>query len=278
MCCILHIDDACHSIKRYCITFYNIIMIRGVLLDLSGVLYVGNEPLPGADKAVQQLTDAGLPVRYITNTTRKTSDAILKQLAVMQFHIRSDELFTAPIAAKDYLKKNSLVPYLLIHPNLESEFIEYNQRTDINAVLAGDAGDGFTYNKMNAAFRLIREGAAFLALGMNRYFRDGDHFSLDAGPFVHALEFATGKNATVIGKPAVEFYMSAVNAMNCKPEEVIMIGDDVEADVIGAVNAGLQGILVQTGKYTKGDESQLDQNAHCEKDISAAVEYILKNR
>jgi HAD superfamily hydrolase (TIGR01458 family) len=252
-------------------------MIRGVLLDLSGVLYTGNEPLPGARNAVQQLTDAGLPVRYITNTTRKTSDAILQQLADMQFHIRPDELFTAPIAAKDYLKKHGLVPYLLIHPNLEPEFNEYDQRSDINAVLVGDAGDGFTYDKMNTAFRFIREGAALLAMGVNRYFKDGDHFSLDAGPFVHALEFATGKHATVIGKPAVEFYMSAVDAMKCKPAEVIMVGDDVEADVIGAVNAGLQGILVQTGKYTKGDENQLNQNARCEKDISAAVDYILNN-
>ncbi|OGT72168.1 MAG: hydrolase [Gammaproteobacteria bacterium RIFCSPLOWO2_02_FULL_47_50] len=252
-------------------------MISGVLLDLSGVLYVGNKPLPGAIQAVQQLADAGLPLRYITNTTRKTSDSILKQLADMQIHIRPDELFTAPIAAKDYLRKNNLIPYLLIHPNLEPEFAEYKQNSEINTVLVGDAGDGFTYDKMNAAFRYIRAGATFLALGVNRYFRDGEQFSLDAGPFVQALEFATGQQATVIGKPAVEFYMSAVNAMHCKPEEVVMVGDDVEADVIGAVNAGLQGILVRTGKYTKGDEERLDKNTHSEANIFAAVEYILKN-
>jgi len=252
-------------------------MISGVLLDLSGVLYVGNIPLHGAIQAVQKLADTGLPVRYITNTTRKTSDAILKQLADMHIHIRPDELFTAPIAAKDYLKKNNLIPYLLIHPNLEPEFAEYKQSPDINAVLVGDAGDGFTYNKMNMAFRYIREGAAFLALGVNRYFRDNDHFNLDAGPFVQALEFATGQSATVIGKPAVEFYMSAVNAMHCKLEEVVMVGDDVEADVIGAVSAGLQGILVRTGKFQCGDEEKLGSNARCDSDISSAVEYILKN-
>lgn len=252
-------------------------MICGVLLDLSGVLYVGNKPLKGATQAVQQLIAAGLPVRYITNTTRKTSDSILQQLADMRFHIRSDELFTAPIAAKYYLKKNHLDPYLLIHPDLEPEFAEYKQSSDINAVLVGDAGDGFTYDKMNTAFRYIRAGATTLALGINRYFKDGDQFSLDAGPFVRALEFATDQQATVIGKPAVEFYMSAVNTMYCKPEEVVMVGDDVEADVIGAVNAGLQGILVRTGKYTRGDEDKLGSNTHCVADITSAVEYILKN-
>jgi HAD superfamily hydrolase (TIGR01458 family) len=250
-------------------------MIRGVLLDLSGVLYVGDKPLPGAREAVQRLVEAGLPVRYITNTTRKTSDVILRQLAGMQFHIRTDELFTAPVAAKDYLEKNQLVPYLLIHPGLEPEFPEYKNRTDINAVLVGDAGDGFTYDKMNTAFRHIREGAAFLALGMNRYFREGGQFSLDAGPFVHALEFATGQKATVIGKPAAVFYMSAVTAMYCNPEEVVMVGDDVEADVIGAVHAGLRGILVRTGKYQQGDENKTGNDAICTDDISAAVDYIL---
>jgi len=258
------------------ITSIIISMIRGVLLDLSGVLYVGNKPLPGAIQAVQRLAAAGLPVRFITNTTRKTSDAILRQLANMQIHIRPDELFSAPIAAKDYLKKNSLNPYLLIHPNLEPGFSEYKQSSDINAVLVGDAGDGFTYDKMNIAFRYIRAGAAFLALGVNRYFRDGDQFSLDAGPFVHALEFATAQSATVIGKPAVEFYMSAVHAMHCKPDEVVMVGDDVEADVIGAVSAGLQGILVRTGKYIKGDEGKLGKHATCVSDITEAVESILE--
>jgi len=193
----------------------------------------------------------------------------------MQIHIRPDELFTAPIAAKDYLKKNNLIPYLLIHPNLEPEFAEYKQNPDINAVLVGDAGDGFTYDKMNAAFRYIRAGATFLALGVNRYFRDGDQFSLDAGPFVQALEFATGQLATVIGKPAVEFYMSAVNAMHCKPEEVVMVGDDVETDVLGAVDAGLYGILVRTGKYTEGDEDKLGKHATCVSDITKALESIL---
>lgn len=252
-------------------------MIRGVLLDLSGVLYIGDKPIPGALDAVQHLADAGLPVRYITNTTRKPSYAILKQLSDMQFHIKPAELFTAPIAAKDFLKKHNLVPYLLIHPNLKQEFEEYKNISNINSVLIGDAGDGFTYKKMNEAFRYLFNGATFLALGINRYFKDGDRFSLDAGPFVRALEYATGYEATVIGKPSKEFYMSAVYSIGCKPEEAIMVGDDVESDVLGAVNAGLQAILVQTGKFSKGDEDKLDNNARVEVDISNAVNYIIEN-
>jgi len=251
-------------------------MIRGVLLDLSGVLYVGTEPLPGAHAAMQRLSGSGLPVRYITNTTRKTSATILKQLAAMQFNVQPHELYTAPLVARDYLNQNQLVPYLLIHPGLEPEFADMERNAGINAVLVGDAGDGFTYGKMNEAFRHLRDGAEFLALGINRYFKDGDQFSLDAGPFVRALEYATDKQAVVIGKPAVEFYISAVNSIKCRPEETIMVGDDVESDVLGAANAGLYGMLVRTGKYCKGDENKLVEHTLCVNDISEAVEEILK--
>lgn len=253
-------------------------MIRGVLLDLSGVLYVGSETVPGAHEALQRLTESGLPVRYITNTTRKTSATILRQLAAMRFEVTPAELFTAPLAAKDYLRRHRLVPYLLIHPNLKPEFADLDQRATVNAVLVGDAGDGFTYAGMNEAFRLIREGAVLLALGTNRYFRDGDQFSLDAGPFVRALEYATEQQAVVIGKPAVDFYLSAVNSLGCRPEETIMVGDDVEADVVGAVHAGLQGLLVQTGKYNPGDEDKLVAHAGCAANLAEAVEEILRRR
>lgn len=253
-------------------------MIRGVLLDLSGVLYVGSEPVPGAHQALQRLSGSGLPVRYITNTTRKTSSTILRQLAAMRFAVTAAELFTAPLAAKDYLRRHRLVPYLLIHPNLKPEFAELEQRAAVNAVLVGDAGDGFTYAGMNEAFRLIRDGAALLALGTNRYFKDGDQFSLDAGPFVRALEYATEQQAVIIGKPAVDFYLSAVSSLGCRPEETIMVGDDVEADVVGAVHAGLQGMLVQTGKYSPGDEDKLVAHASCSADLAGAVEEILSKR
>lgn len=252
-------------------------MIHGVLLDLSGVLYVGDKVLPGALDAVQSLMDSGLPVRYITNTTRKTSAKILDQLKNMRFQVSPDELFTAPMAARDYLKQHNLVPYLLIHPDLEPEFPDFRQRNDINAVLVGDAGDGFTYSKMNEAFRHLQTGASFLALGVNRYFKDGGQFSLDAGAFVRALEYATDSSATVIGKPPPEFYLSAVNSIGCRPEQVMMVGDDVDSDVLGAIESGLQGILVRTGKYRSGDEKILDNKAHCTADINQAVEIILQN-
>ncbi|WP_287323374.1 HAD-IA family hydrolase, partial [Mesorhizobium sp.] len=84
----------------------------------------------------------------------------------------------------------------------------------------------------------------------NRTFRDADgELSLDAGPFVAALEFASLKRATVLGKPSSEFFLSALASMDCPPDQAIMVGDDAEADIAGALSAGLSGaLLVRTGK------------------------------
>jgi HAD superfamily hydrolase (TIGR01458 family) len=250
-------------------------MIRGILLDLSGVLYTGDEPIQGATHAIEKLSETKLPVRYITNTTRSPRQSIIERLDRMGFNIETDDVFTAPIVAKHYLSSHNLNPYLLIHPNLEVEFAEFKVNKP-NSVLVGDAAEGFSYEHMNNAFRLLLDGAPLYAMGINRYFKEGEQFSLDAGPFVNALEYASDTKATVIGKPAREFYLSAVESLGCTPEETVMVGDDVESDVIGAVAAGLQGILVRTGKYRSGDEENIENKANCVADINEAVNKILR--
>lgn len=249
-------------------------MIHGVLLDLSGVLYNGDEPVAGAINAVKKLAAAGLPVRYITNTTRSTRRMILQRLARLGFEIAAEDIFTAPIASRQYIEANNLKPFLLIHPDLEPEFSDITGEPD--AVLVGDAGDRFNYDNLNKAFRCLMNGAPLLAMGVNRYFCVGDKLSLDAGPFVHALEYAGDTRAIILGKPSREFYSTAVKSLGCSPEKTVMVGDDVESDVIGAVNAGLHGILVKTGKYIQGDEKKITTTALCLADINAAVDYILE--
>ena len=251
-------------------------MIKGVLLDLSGVLYIGNRLLPGASDAMQHLVKNNLPVRFITNTTRSTRGAMLEKLATMHLRVAQDELFTAAIAARNYIKRKNLSPYLLLHANLFPEFSEYNHQ-EFDSVLLGDAGTGFTYEKLNKAFRLLMNGAPLFAMGDNLYFKEEDGFSLDAGPFVRALEAASGVKATVLGKPAKKFFLEAIQDFRCAPEEVVMVGDDVEADVNGASAAGLQAILVKTGKYRSGDDQRVrDPDARVAEHIAQAVEWITR--
>lgn len=252
-------------------------MIRGALFDLSGVLYVGNQPLPGATSALEKLRAESIPTRFITNVSRTPSRMILERLNRMGFRISSQDLFTAPIAARNYLVTHARRPYLIIHPDLEEEFADFAGGTP-NAVLVGDAGEEFTYKKLNQAFRLLITGAPLLAIGNNRYFREADGLSLDIGPFVTALEYASGMRAIILGKPAREFFQGAVASLGCAPEEVVMVGDDALADVDGALAAGLQGILVQTGKYRARDEAQITRpGAIVVVDVVGAVDWILAN-
>lgn len=249
--------------------------IKGVLLDLSGVLYVGDRALPGAQAALARLGQAGLPLRFVTNTTRSTRARIQARLQAMGFDIPEGAIFTAPGAVRRHLLEQGLSPYLLIHPDLAPEFDDIPQG-DPQVVVLGDAGEAFSYAHLNQAFRLLMDGAPLIAMGNNRYFRDVDGLSLDIGPFAAALEYAAGVQGQVLGKPAAGFFHAAVAELGCAPAETVMVGDDAAADVEGALRAGLQAVLVKTGKYREGDERRIAVPGWrlCE-DIGAAVDWIL---
>ena len=103
-------------------------------------------------------------------------------------------------------------------------------------------------------FRALINGASLIAAAKNRYFKDSDNdLSLDAGGFVEALEFASNKRAKIIGKPSKEFFYLAIKSLNLQPNEVLMVGDDIKSDILGAKKAGLKTALVKTGKFTNRD-------------------------
>jgi HAD superfamily hydrolase (TIGR01458 family) len=119
----------------------------------------------------------------------------------------------------------------------------------VDAVIVGDLGDGWDYEVLNRAFRRLMDGAELIALQKNRYWETSEGLSLDAGPFVSALEYATGREAEIVGKPSDAFFQLALSELGVDAGSAAMVGDDVEADVGGAMDAGLAGVLVKTGKY-----------------------------
>ena len=255
--------------------------IKGVLLDIGGVVYVGSEALPGAVDAVRRLQRAGLALRYLTNTTRTPCRGVLARLRGFGLEADEDELFMPAIAARQRLEAEGLRPHLLIHPALAEDFEGLRVgRGRGEAVVVGDAAEGFTYQALNSCFRKLQAGAAFLALARNRSFQDSDGaLSLDVGAFVSALEYASGRQALVLGKPSPDFFLAAVKSLGCAPDEAVMIGDDAEADVGGAMAAGLEGVLVKTGKYRDGDERHLDPPPSAvTEDLAAAADWLLARR
>jgi HAD superfamily hydrolase (TIGR01458 family) len=126
-----------------------------------------------------------------------------------------------------------------------------NASTTADFVIIGDAGDNFTYDRLNTAFRYLMNGADLIALERDRYWMAPGGLCLSAGPFVQALEFATGKKATIMGKPSRTFFELAISDMGLRADQVAMIGDDIITDIGGSRETGMQGILVRTGKYRK---------------------------
>ena len=253
------------------------VMISGVLLDLAGVIYEGERALPGALEAVNRLRHAGLSLRFVTNTTRMTKHVVLQRLARLGLGVTESELFTPAQAAREWLARNDCSPSLLVHPDLVQEFQDDSDRAD-RAVVVGDAGEAFHYASLNRAFRELIDGAKLIALAKNRSFKDADGtLSLDAGAFVAALEFASRRTALVLGKPSPGFFEAALTSMDCPPKHAVMVGDDAEADVAGALRAGLGGaLLVRTGKYTRGDEERFDPPPTVTvENLSAAADWIV---
>jgi HAD superfamily hydrolase (TIGR01458 family) len=249
-------------------------MVKAVLMDLSGTIHVGKSPLPGAIAAVRRLENAGIPLRFVTNTSRKTRDSLHDTLCKMGFDITKEQMFTAPLAVRRYLEQHRLRPYLLVHPNLVPEF-DGIDRGNHDAVVVGIAEDDFSYHKMNEAFKLLKGGARLVATSRSRYFEGAGGLQLDAGPYVAALEYAAGTTAVVLGKPSAGFFLQAAEDLGLMPSECVMVGDDAETDVAAALAAGLQAILVQTGKYRAGDESKIAGNFLVAGDVTAAVEEII---
>lgn len=250
-------------------------MIKGILIDLSGTVHIGDRAIPGAVEAIRRLQREEIPFRFVTNTSRKTRRMLHEDLLRMGFEVPSEHIFTAPLAVLRYLEQHGLRPYLLIHPNLAPEFANLPQN-DPNAVVVGFAQHAFTYAALNQAFQLLKKGAPLLATGRTRYFQGRESLELDAGPFVTALEYAAENEAIVLGKPSREFFLSSVCELGCRAEEVVMVGDDAVSDVGGALAAGLSAILVQSGKYRPGDEEKTGRpGAVPALDIGAAVERIM---
>jgi len=231
--------------------------VRGLLVDLDGTLYVGDEPVEGAREALGKLRAGGLELRYVTNTTRKPRRVVAETLLSLGFEVGEAEIFTPARAAVGLIGDSSCFP--LVNESL-LEDLEGIALTEHHPdhVLVGDLGEGFTYERLNPAFRCLMDGADLIALQRNRYWRREDGLYLDAGPFVAALEYASAKSASVVGKPERSFFRLTLEDLGLGPHEVAMVGDDAEADVTGAQAAGLKGVQVRTGKYHPETEGRPD--------------------
>ncbi len=224
--------------------------IKALLADMDGVWFVGGTPIPGAIEALARLRARRIPVRLITNTTTKTRSQLAERMRTMGFDLSDDEFVTTPEAARRYLTARGIRSVrLVVSEPVRTVFDGFVESDRPEAIVIGDVGNAWTYDLMNDLFRAVVDGAEIVALQKGRYWQVEDGLRLDIGAFVTGLEYASGRRATVIGKPSPALFDAALDDLGLEKDDVVMIGDDVWNDIAGAQAAGIRGVLVKTGKY-----------------------------
>jgi HAD superfamily hydrolase (TIGR01458 family) len=225
---------------------------RGVLLDIDGVLHVSLQVVAGANETLLWLEQRGYQICFVTNTTTSSRATLVQNLKEIGLLLDEERVVTAPVATANYIRQHypDKRCWLLTKGDTARDFAGINLvESHADIIVIGGAEELLTYENMNHAFRMLMDGAILLATHTNLYWRTSEGLQLDSGPFVHALELATGQRATVLGKPNLAFFEQALLTISVQPQEAIMVGDDIENDIGGAQRAGLLGALVCTGKH-----------------------------
>ena len=228
---------------------------QGVVLDLDGTVYTDETAIPGEHAVIDRLRSAGLGVRFATNTTRHSRHALVERLRRLGIAVEADDFVTAPVAAASWLRTRrirTVALYVADAARDDFKAFQIDERSP-GAIVVGDLGPAWTFELLNRAFRQLLGGADLVAIQRNRYWKMADSLTLDAGPFVAALEYASGKPAVTAGKPSATFFAAVARSLGLPVSQLVMVGDDVVSDVEGAIAAGLRGVLVRTGKFRPSD-------------------------
>lgn len=235
-------------------------MTIAYLLDLEGTLYTHRGVIPGGPEAIATLRSRGIPFRCVTNTTTRSRAALAARLSEFGYDIPASDILTPVSAAVAHCGAHGLtrvVAYLSEAALADLTGLEVVPSGGFGgdgagltpaAILIGDLGEVWTFSVMQEAFTHVMAGAEIIALSRDRYFMRDGRLTLDAGPFVAGLEYATGRTATVVGKPSAAFFRMA-RATLPDTDEVVMVGDDLWSDIQGAQRAGLTAWMVRTGKF-----------------------------
>lgn len=237
---------------------------QALLIDLDGVIIQAGRVLPGAADALAELERRHVPYLVATNTSVISRATLAERVAARGIHLDPARIVsalsvTAELTARRYPHGPLLV---LSSDDARREFAgqrllpptdEHDARDGCAAVVIGDAAEALSFANLDRAFRLVRGGARLIAMHRNPWWITAQGPTLDAGAFVVGLEFATRRRALVGGKPSAIFYAAALRALARPAAEVVMIGDDLRADVAGARRAGLRAVWVRSGRDEPAD-------------------------
>jgi HAD superfamily hydrolase (TIGR01458 family) len=232
--------------------------IEAFVLDVDGVLRERDVPIDGAAETLARLGAAGIPYRLLTNTTSTSRRVLAEGLIGAGFPVTLEQVFCPPHAAGEHLRERGDSAFLLVQEGALEDFDGVTRQEEgADVVVVGDLDQGWTFDLLNRAFRILhRDGARLLGLGRSRYWMASAGLQLDAGPFVAALEYAAGVEARIFGKPEPAIFEAVIADLGLPAARIAMVGDDIRSDVQAAMTVGLRGVLVRTGKFRDADLEQ----------------------
>ena len=227
--------------------------IQLFLFDLDGVLFLGkDEPeLIGGSKLLPELRDRGTSFSILTNNTTDSRDQIRKKLASIGLEVTVEEILSASYLTAKYLfnRFSKTSCYLLGEEGFARELKAYGHTLvddDADSVVVG-IDRNLTYDKLDKAVQQLRGGARLIAGHKARLYMDAGGPKLGPGAIVKGLEYASGKRATSVGKPLAIMFKIPLEEHRCTADKALMVGDQVETDIIGASKLGINTVLVLSG-------------------------------
>lgn len=251
--------------------------VRGLLLDLDGVLVLQGKAIPGAQEAMAEIDRRGIPYRVVTNTSLVSRPALSTWGKSLGLRIPPDRIMSALSCSAGFTARTfpGRPLFVIASEDARAEFAgqkllsgaEADRKgAEAAAVVIGDSPDEATYDNLNRAFRLIRGGAQLIAMHKNRWWLTPAGPTLDSGAYVAGLEYAASVKALVLGKPSEDFFREASSALleeisassGGRPGrgDIAMVGDDLWTDVLSAQRLGLRGVFVLSGKHGREELTQ----------------------
>ena len=210
----------------------------------------------GGRRGGAAVADGGTATGLVTNTTSRPRASIAAALGEAGFPVTAADILTARVIAAAYLREHYPgARCLLLNSGQIGEDLArvtlagLDDGGPVDVVLVGGAGEEFSYAALNRAFGYLQGGAALVAMHRGLYWRTSEGLQLDSGAFLAGLEEAAGIQAEVVGKPATAFFDAALAHLGAGAADTVVVGDDIETDVLAAQRRGLTGVLVKTGKY-----------------------------
>jgi 4-nitrophenyl phosphatase len=232
--------------------------IKTFLIDGDGVLWRGDQPMPGLNRFFEILDARGIRWALLTNNNTRTVSDYLAKLAGFGIEADASQIFTSSTVTADYLKRKYGIG-APVHAVGMKGVIDTLRDAGFNvttgeempdhsvAAVAAGMDRSLTFDKAKVATRLILAGAEFVATNTDGTFPTADGLSPGTGMVIGALKGTTGVEPTVIGKPEAAIYEAALSALALDKATAAMIGDRLETDILGAQRVGIQTIGVLSG-------------------------------